>query len=440
MATDGWGFETRQIHSGQEPDSATGARAVPIYQTTAFQFRDSAHAANLFALGEPGNIYSRIGNPTQGVLETRLAALENGLSETAAGVPGALAVASGQAAETIAILNVAEAGDHIVAGAALYGGTYNLLHYTLPKMGIETTFVDDADDLDAWRAAVRPNTKAFYGESIGNPLNNILDIEGVASVAHESGVPLIIDNTVATPYLIRPLDWGADIVVHSATKFLGGHGNSIAGAIVDGGSFEFSDAERYPNYNEPDPSYHGLQYWPMLGAGSFIAKARVQLLRDLGSCISPFNSFLVLQGIETLSLRMERHVQNAQAVAEWLASQDQVESVQYAGLKSSPWYDAAQKYTQGKGAGSVPAFIIKGGREAGERFVDALELHSHVANIGDVRSLVIHPASTTHSQLTPEEQTATGVGPGLVRLSVGLESLDDILADLSAGFRAAKQG
>lgn len=438
MATDGWGFETRQIHSGQEPDSATGSRAVPIYQTTAYQFRDSAHAANLFALGEPGNIYTRIMNPTQGVLETRLAALENGLSETAAGVPGALVVASGQAAETLAILNIAEAGDHLVAGAALYGGTYNLLHYTLPKFGIETTFVDDIDDIDAWRAAVKPNTKLFYGESIGNPMNNVLDIEGVAGAAHEAGVPLIIDNTVASPYLVRPLEWGADIVVHSATKFLGGHGTSIAGAIVDGGSFEFSDAEKYPNFNEPDPSYHGLQYWPMLGAGSYIAKARVQLLRDLGPAVSPFNAFQILQGVETLSLRMERHVDNAQAVAEWLDAHDEVESVNYAGLPSSPWAANAEKYTRGLGAGSVPSFVIKGGREAGERFVNALELHSHVANIGDVRSLVIHPGSTTHSQLTPEEQAATGVHPGLVRLSVGLESLEDIIEDLALGFRAAK--
>ncbi len=437
--SDAWGFETRQIHAGQEPDSATGSRAVPIYQTTAYQFRDSAHAANLFALGEPGNIYTRIMNPTQGVAETRIAALENGLASTAAGVPGGLFVASGQAAETMAILNVAEAGSHIVSAASLYGGTYNLLHYTLPKLGIETTFVDDPDDLDAWRAAVQPNTKAFYGESIGNPRNNVLDIEGIASVAHDSGVPLIIDNTVATPYLIRPLDWGADIVVHSATKFLSGHGTAVAGAIVDGGSFEFSDAERYPNYNEPDPSYHGLQYWPMLGAGSFIAKARVQLLRDIGAAVSPFNAFLVLQGLETLSLRMERHVSNAQQVAEWLAGRDEVESVAYAGLDSSPWKAAADKYTLGRGAGSVPAFVIKGGKEAGQAFVEALELHSHVANIGDVRSLVIHPASTTHSQLTEAEQRATGVEPGLVRLSVGLESIDDILADLETGFRAAKQ-
>ncbi len=320
----------------------------------------------------------------------------------------------------------------------LYGGTYNLLHYTLPKFGIETTFVEDADDPEAWKAAVRPNTKLFYGESIGNPKNSILDIEMVAGVAHEAGVPLVIDNTVATPYLIRPLEHGADIVVHSATKFLGGHGTAIAGAIVDGGSFEFSDADRFPNYNQPDPSYHGLTYWPMLGAGSFIAKARVQLLRDFGPAISPFNAFLVIQGIETLSLRMERHVENAQRVAEWLEAHDQVERVNYAGLPSSPWHDAAQKYTQGRGAGSVPSFIIRGGVDAGKRFVEALELHSHVANIGDVRSLVIHPASTTHSQLTADEQQSAGVEPGLVRLSVGLESIDDILADLEQGFRAAK--
>ncbi len=438
MSNSDWGFETRQIHSGQEPDSATGARAVPIYQTTAYQFRDSAHAANLFALGEPGNIYTRIMNPTQAVLETRVAALENGLSETAAGVPGALATASGQAAETLTIMNIAEAGDHIVAGAALYGGTYNLLHHTLPKYGIETTFVDDMDDPEAWAAAVQPNTKMFYGESIGNPKNNILDIEAVASVAHSAGVPLVIDNTVATPYLIRPLEWGADIIVHSATKFIGGHGTSMGGVIVDGGSFEFSDADRYPNYNQPDPSYHGLTYWPMLGHGSFIAKARVQLLRDLGPAISPFNAFQILQGLETLSLRMERHVDNAQIVAEWLEARDEVESVNYSGLTSSPWHESAKKYTQGRGFGSVPSFVIKGGREAGERFVNALELHSHVANIGDVRSLVIHPGSTTHSQLAPEEQSAAGVEPGLVRLSVGLESIDDILADLDAGFRAAK--
>ncbi len=437
MSTEQWGFETQQIHAGQEADPTTGARAVPIYQTTAYQFRDSAHAANLFALGEPGNIYTRIMNPTQGVLETRIAALEKGLSETAAGVPGALATASGQAAETLAILNIAEAGDHIVAGAALYGGSYNLLHYTLPKLGITTSFVDDTDDMDAWAAAVQPNTKLFYAESIGNPKNNVLDIEGVAGVAHAAGVPLVIDNTVASPYLIRPLEWGCDIVIHSATKFLGGHGTSIGGLIVDGGSFEFSDGERYPNFNEPDPSYHGLTYWPMLGHGSYIAKARVQLLRDLGPSMSPFNAFQILQGIETLSLRMERHLENAQVVAEWLEARPEVESVNFAGLASSPWHEAGKKYGVGKGFGSVPSFIIKGGREAGEKFVNALELHSHVANIGDVRSLVIHPGSTTHSQLTEEEQAATGVSPGLVRLSVGLESIDDILTDLDKGLTAS---
>ncbi len=432
-----WGFETRQIHSGQEADPTTGSRAVPIYQTTAYQFRDTAHAANLFALGEPGNIYTRIMNPTQGVLETRLAALENGLSETAAGVPGALAVASGQAAETIAIMNIAEAGGHIVAGAALYGGTYNLLHHTLPKFGIETTFVADADNLEAWRAAVRPNTKLFYGESIGNPKNNVFDIAGIAAVAHEVGVPLVIDNTVASPYLINPLDHGADIVVHSATKFIGGHGTSVAGVIVDGGSFDFGDGDKYSNYNNPDPSYHGLTYWPMLGHGAFIAKARVQLLRDFGSAISPFNAFQILQGLETLSLRMERHVQNAQTVAEWLEAHPQVQSVNYAGLESSPWHEIAKRYTNSKGYGSVPSFNIKGGVEAGQRFVEGLELHSHVANIGDVRSLVIHPGSTTHSQLTPQEQATTGVNPSLVRLSVGLETVSDIIEDLEKGFAAA---
>ncbi len=432
-----WGFETRQIHSGQEADPTTGSRAVPIYQTTAYQFRDTAHAANLFALGEPGNIYTRIMNPTQAVLETRLAALENGLSETAAGVPGALAVASGQAAETIAIMNIVEAGGHIVAGAALYGGTYNLLHHTLPKYGIETTFVDDADNLDAWRAAVRPNTKLFYGESIGNPKNNVFDIAGIGSVAKDIGVPLVIDNTVASPYLINPLDHGADIVVHSATKFIGGHGTSVAGLIVDGGSFDFGDADKYPNYNNPDPSYHGLTYWPTLGHGAFIAKARVQLLRDFGSAISPFNAFQILQGLETLSLRMERHVQNAQTVAEWLEAQPQVDSVNYAGLESSPSHEMAKKYTNSKGYGSVPSFNIEGGVEAGQKFVEGLELHSHVANIGDVRSLVIHPGSTTHSQLTPEEQATTGVNPSLVRLSVGLETVSDIIEDLEKGFAAA---
>jgi len=437
MPDSDWGFETRQIHAGQEPDSSTNARAVPIYQTTSYTFRDTAHAANLFALGEIGNIYTRIMNPTQGVFEARLASLE-GATETAVGLPGALATASGQSAETIAILNLAEAGSHIVTSAALYGGTYNLLHYTLPKIGIETTFITDPDDLDEWRAAVRPNTKAFYGETIGNPRNDVLDLEGVSGVAHENGVPLIVDNTVASPYLIRPLEWGADIVVHSATKFIGGHGTSIGGVIVDGGSFDFGAGDKYPQFTEPDPSYHGLAYWPALGPGSYIIKARVQLLRDIGASITPFNSFLFLQGLETLSLRMERHIANARVVAAFLEAHDQVESVQYAGLPSSPWYERAERYSGGRGAGSVPAFIIKGGLDAGKRFVEGLQLHSHVANIGDVRSLVIHPASTTHSQLSDEEQATTGVEPGLVRLSVGLESIDDIIADLEAGFRAAK--
>ena len=431
------GFETRQIHAGQEPDPTTGARAVPVYRTTSYVFRDAQHAQNLFALAEIGNIYTRIMNPTQGVLEARLSSLEGGIT-TAVGLPGALAVSSGQSAELLAILTLAEAGSHIVASPSLYGGTYNLFHYTLPKMGIEVTFVDDPDNLDQWKAAARPNTKAFYGEVLANPRNNVLDIEGISKVAHEVGVPLIVDNTVPTPYLIRPLEWGADIVVHSLTKFIGGHGTSIGGAIIDGGSFDFSQNDRFPNFTEPDPSYRGLAYWPALGAGSYIIKARVQMLRDLGMATTPDNAFNFLQGLETLSLRMERHWANAQKVGEFLAQHPQVEEVFYAGLKTSKWHDRAVKYGNGKGFGSVLAFNIKGGVEAGQKFVAGLKLHSHVANFGDVRSLVIHPASTTHSQLSPEEQKSTGVFPGLVRLSVGLETIDDILADLEAGFVAAK--
>jgi O-acetylhomoserine (thiol)-lyase len=431
------GFETRQIHAGQEPDPTTGARAVPVYRTTSYVFRDAQHAQNLFALAEIGNIYTRIMNPTQGVLEARLSSLEGGIT-TAVGLPGALAVSSGQSAELLAILTLAEAGSHIVASPSLYGGTYNLFHYTLPKMGIEVTFVDDPDNLYQWKAAARPNTKAFYGEVLANPRNNVLDIEGISKVAHEVGVPLIVDNTVPTPYLIRPLEWGADIVVHSLTKFIGGHGTSIGGAIIDGGSFDFSQNDRFPNFTEPDPSYHGLAYWPALGAGSYIIKARVQMLRDLGMATTPDNAFNFLQGLETLSLRMERHWANAQKVGEFLAKHPQVEEVFYAGLKTSKWHDRAVKYGNGKGFGSVLAFNIKGGVEAGQKFIAGLKLHSHVANIGDVRSLVIHPASTTHSQLSPEEQKSTGVFPGLVRLSVGLETIDDILADLEAGFVAAK--
>src|SRR6478609_7972277 len=405
-----WSFETRQIHAGQEPDSATGARSLPIYQTTSFVFPSAESAANRFALAELAPIYTRIGNPTQDAVEQRVASLEGGL--------GALLLSSGQAAETFAILNIAEAGDHVVASPSLYGGTYNLLAHTLKKFGISVTFVADPD---------------------------ILDIEGVSRVAHEAGVPLVVDNTLSTPYLIRPIEWGADIVVHSATKYLGGHGAAIAGVIVDSGNFDFGkDPERFPGFNTPDPTYNGLVYARDLGADgalganlSFILKARVQLLRDLGSAVSPFNAFLIAQGIETLSLRVERHVANAVKVAEWLEARDDVESVAYAGLPSSPWYERGRKYGP-KGTGAVVSFNLAGGAEAGKRFVDALELHSHVANIGDVRSLVIHPASTTHSQLSPEQQAVAGVNPGLVRLSVGLEHIDDIIADLDAGFRAAK--
>jgi O-acetylhomoserine (thiol)-lyase len=435
-----WGFETRQIHIGGEPDPATGARAVPIYQTTSFEFRDSAHAQNLFALAEIGNIYTRIMNPTTGALEARLANLEGAVT-TAVGLPGALVVASGQAAETLAILTLAEAGDHIVASPSLYGGTYNLLHHTMPKLGIEVTFVDDPHDLEQWRSAIRPNTKLFFGEVLANPRNDVFDIEGVSKVAHDNGIPLMVDNTVPTPYGIRPIEWGADIVVHSLTKFIGGHGTSIGGVIIDGGTFDFGASGRFPNFTEPDPSYHGLAYWPALGPGAYIIKARVQILRDLGAAVSPFNAFMFLQGLETLSLRMDRHWSNAQKVAEFLAAHPQVEIVSYAGLPSSPWHDRAKKYFAGKGYGSVLAFDIKAPaglteREAGQKFVEALQLHSHVANIGDARSLVIHPASTTHSQLTEAEQAASGVRAGLVRLSVGLESIDDILADLAVGFAA----
>ena len=431
-----WQFETQQIHAGQEPDAATNSRAVPIYQTTSFTFNNTDHAANLFALAEMGNIYTRIMNPTQGVFEARVSALEGG-TETAVGIPGALALASGQAAETLGILTILESGDHMVSGASLYGGTYNLFHYTLPKLGIEVTFVEDPDDLDQWQAAVRDNTKLFYGEMNPNPKNNWLDVKGVSEVAHKNGVPLMVDNTAATPYLVRPLEHGADIVVHSATKYIGGHGTSIGGVLVDGGSFDWGESGKFANMTEPDPSYGGLAYWPALGHGSYIIKARVQMLRDLGASTTPFNAFMFLQGLETLSLRMERHCSNALAVAEYLENHDQVESVAYAGLESSPWHARAKELTGGKGFGAIPAFNIKGGLESGKKFVEGLELHSHVANIGDVRSLVIHPASTTHSQLTPEEQADTGVYPGLIRLSVGIEHIDDIIADLDKGFKAA---
>ena len=430
-----WGFETRQIHAGAAPDPTTGARATPIYQTTSYQFRDSAHAANLFALAEIGNIYTRIMNPTQLVLESRINSLEGGCT-TAVGLPGTLVVASGQSAETLALLNLAETGSHIVASPSLYGGTYNLLHYTLSKMGIGVTFVDDTDDLNEWKSAIRDNTRAFFGETLANPKNQFFDIEGVAEVGHDHGIPLVIDNTVPTPYLVRPIEWGADVVLHSLTKFMGGHGTSIAGSITDAGTFDYAASGRFPNFTEPDPSYHGLAYFPALGHGAYILKARVQLLRDLGMAVSPFNAFQILQGIETLSLRMERHFANSDKVAAFLQGRPEVEEVIYPGLESSPWHDRTRTYGGGKGYGSVLAFIIKGGKEAGQKFADALTLHSHVANIGDVRSLVIHPASTTHSQLTEAEQASSGVYPGLVRLSVGLESIEDIIADLEQGFAA----
>ena len=432
MSTDSsnWGFDTAQIHAGASPDPTTNAVVTPIYQTTAYVFNSSEHAAKLFGLAEFGNIYTRIMNPTQDVAEKRIAALEGGTA--------ALLLASGQAAETFAILNIAQAGDHIVASSTLYGGTYNLFKYTLPKLGITTTFVEDQDDLEAWAAAVQPNTKAFFAETIGNPKVSILDIEGVSGVAHANGVPLIVDNTVATPYLVRPLEHGADIVVHSATKFLGGHGTVVAGAIVDGGKFEWSKSDKFPGLTEPDPSYHGVNYTAALGDGiAYIIKARVQLLRDLGSAISPNSAWQLLQGIETLSLRVDRHVSNAQTIAEWLSKHPQVLSVNYAGLPTSPWFEAGKKYAP-KGTGAIVSFEIAGGVSAGSKFVESLNLFSHVANIGDVRSLVIHPASTTHSQLTPEQQVSTGVTPGLVRLSVGLESIADLLADLETGFAAVK--
>jgi O-acetylhomoserine (thiol)-lyase len=429
---DNWKFETQQIHAGSAPDPATNSRATPIYRTTAYVFDSAEHAANLFALAEFGNIYTRIMNPTQDVAEKRIAALEGGTA--------ALLLSSGQAATTTAILNIAQAGDHIVSSPSVYGGTYNLFKYTLPKLGIEVTFIEDQDDLDSWQAAVRPNTKAFFGETIANPKINILDIEGVSEVAHRNGLPLMVDNTVASPYLLRPLEHGADIVVHSATKFLGGHGTVIAGAIVDGGKFPWSKhADKFPGLTAPDPSYHGASYTTVLGDPiAYIIKARVQLLRDLGAAVSPDNAFGIIQGIETLSLRMERHCENALAVAQWLEAHDQVGAVNYAALPSSRWNKAAAKYAP-QGVGAVLSFEIKGGVNAGRALVDSVKLFSHVANIGDVRSLIIHPASTTHSQLTPEQQLTTGVTPGLVRLSVGLEHIDDILADLESGFKAAKK-
>jgi O-acetylhomoserine (thiol)-lyase len=422
-------FETRQIHAGSAPDPTTGARATPIYQTTSYAFKDTDHAAGLFGLSVPGNIYTRLMNPTTDVLEQRIASLEGGVA--------ALCVASGQAAETLAVLNIAEAGDHIVASASLYGGTYNLFHYNLPKLGITVDFVEDPDDLDAWRKLIKPNTKALYGELIGNPKGDVLDIRGVADVAHEAGVPLIVDGTLATPYLCRAIEHGADIVVHSLTKFIGGHGTSIGGIIVDGGKFDWGASGRFPMMTEPDPSYHGLRYWEALGNIAYIIKARVQGLRDYGAAISPFNSFMLIQGAETLSVRMDRHCSNTLAIATFLEAHADVELVRYPGLASSPWNANAKKYLP-KGAGAIVNFELKGGVEAGKKFVNALSLFSHLANVGDVRSLVIHPASTTHSQLKETEQLATGVTPGLIRLSIGLEAVEDLIADLDIAFAAAR--
>ncbi|MFB9705236.1 bifunctional o-acetylhomoserine/o-acetylserine sulfhydrylase, partial [Rhodococcus aetherivorans] len=427
----GWSFETKQIHVGQPGGGDTRARALPIYQTTSYTFDSTDHAAALFGLTEPGNIYTRIMNPTQDAVEQRIAALEGGAA--------ALLLSSGQAAETFAVLNLAAAGDHLVSSPYLYGGTYNLFHYTLPRLGIEVTFVDDPDDLDQWRAAIRPTTRAFYGETIANPKNHLLDLPGISGVAHEHHLPLIVDNTVATPYLIRPLEHGADIVVHSATKYLGGHGTAIAGVLVDGGTFDWTatgpdGTARHPQFVTPDPSYHGVVYAD-LGAPAYALKARVQLLRDLGAAVSPFNAFLIAQGLETLSLRMERHVANAARVAEFLTTRPEVTAVSYAGLPSSPWYRRGRQLAP-RGTGAIVTFELAGGVDAGKKFVDALTLHSHVANIGDVRSLVIHPASTTHSQLTATEQLAAGVTPGQVRLAVGIEGIDDILADITTGLEA----
>lgn len=425
-----WKFETQQIHAGVNVDPTTNSRAVPIYQTTAYLFNSTEHAKNLFALAEFGNIYTRIMNPTQDVLEQRVAALEGGTA--------ALALASGQAAETFAVLNIAKAGDHIVSSSSIYGGTYNLFKYTLAKLGIAVTFVENQDDADEWQRAVRPETKLFFAETVGNPRINLLDISLVADVAHRNGIPLIVDNTIATPFLVRPLEHGADIVVHSATKFLGGHGTVVGGVIVDGGRFAWSaHAEKFPELSEPDPSYHGASYTAAVGDPiAYIIKARVQLLRDLGAAIAPQTAWQLLQGIETLSLRMERHVENAEAVARWLVERPEVAQVNYAGLPQSPSYDLAQRYFP-LGVGAVLSFELKGGVEAGRRFVESLQLFSHVANIGDVRSLVIHPASTTHSQLTPEQQLTTGVTPGLVRLSIGIENVADLVADLEQALRAA---
>ncbi len=420
-------FDTLQVHAGQNPDPTTGSRAVPIYQTTSYVFNSADHAADLFALKQFGNIYTRIMNPTSDVFEQRVAALEGGV--------GALAVASGSAAITYAILNIAGSGDEIVSASTLYGGTYNLFSYTLPKLGVKTVFVDP-DDPENFRAAINDKTKAIFIETIGNPGINIIDIEAVAKIAHENQIPLIIDNTFGTPYLIRPIEFGADIVVHSATKFIGGHGTSIGGIIIDAGKFNWAASGKFPGLTEPDPSYHGVKYVEALGPLAYIIKARVQLLRDTGAAISPFNSFLFLQGLETLSLRVERHVSNTKTITKFLKNHPLVSWVNYPSLPENKYFDLAQKYLP-KGAGSIFTFGIKGGIENGKKFIDSLKIFSLVANVADAKSLVIHPASTTHSQLTEEEQKTAGVTPDMVRLSIGIEDVEDLIWDLDQALKVA---
>jgi len=420
-------FDTLQVHAGQIPDPTTGSRAVPIYQTTSYVFKDSEHAANLFALKESGNIYTRIMNPTSDVFEQRVAALEGGKA--------ALAVASGSAAITYSILNIAGVGDEIVSASTLYGGTYNLFSTTLPRLGIKTVFVD-SDDPENFRKAINEKTKALYIETIGNPGINLIDIEKVAEIAHENKIPLIIDNTFGTPYLIKPIEFGADIVVHSATKFIGGHGTSIGGIIVDSGNFDWAGSDKFPGLTEPDPSYHGVKYIEAAGLIAYITKARVQLLRDTGAAISPFNSFMFLQGLETLSLRVERHVSNTIKIVDFLQNHPWVSWVNYPSLKGNKYYELAQKYLP-KGAGSIFTFGIKGGVEAGKKFIDSLEIFSHVANVADAKSLVIHPASTTHAQLSEEDQKAAGVTPDMIRLSIGIEDVEDLIYDLDQALNKA---
>jgi len=422
-------LETLAVHAGQQIDPTTMSRAVPIYQTTSYGFRDSDHAANLFALAEMGNIYTRIMNPTTDVFEQRVAQLEGGI--------GALAVSSGQAAITFSILNIAGAGDEIVSASSLYGGTYNLFAHTLKKLGITVKFVDPVNP-ENFRSTITPKTKALYAESIGNPRGDVLDIEAVAKIAHEHGIPLIVDNTLPSPYLLRPIEHGADIVVHSATKFIGGHGTSVGGIIVDSGKFDWKASGKFPGFTEPDPSYHGLVYSDAVGPVAYIIKARVQLLRDIGASLSPFNSFLLLQGLETLHLRMERHSENALKVAQYLEKHPAVSNVNYPGLESHPSYALAKKYLP-KGAGAILTFEINGGVEAGKKLINNVKLFSHLANVGDSKSLIIHPASTTHSQLEGEELLSTGVTPGMVRLSVGTENIEDILYDLEQAIKASQQ-